>query len=261
MSGLLRRLASQTLMGGASPIHSQARLPFAGPLEWAQSGEVVSTPIVSTPQADVSQTSPIAEVPARLAEASTFQRPAKPSVVQASENVGKPNDNPIKPSKPVMEDRLAITKPMSISLANQQAVTQTSQNPTKPIVSVSIGNGALGGEQPVEVSQLQTMRGDGNPTLEVRHKGQASLPQPLLNTTYPPPRQEEKPGSPAAYPAGVSRSSQPKETTVNEVHVHIGRIEVTAMHDSPAPKRSTPATRRQPMSLEDYLNKRKGGAV
>ena len=76
MSGLLRRLASQTLMGGASAIHSQARLPFAGSLDWVQSGEVISTPNPSTPQGDVSQTSPIAEVPARLAKPSTFQRPA-----------------------------------------------------------------------------------------------------------------------------------------------------------------------------------------
>lgn len=44
----------------------------------------------------------------------------------------------------------------------------------------------------------------------------------------------------------------------NEVHVHIGRIEVTALHEPPAAapariKRNSP----QPMSLDDYLSKRR----
>ena len=41
----------------------------------------------------------------------------------------------------------------------------------------------------------------------------------------------------------------------NEVHVHIGRIEVTAVQSSEAPRRKAKAAQ-QPMSLDDYLARR-----
>jgi hypothetical protein len=46
---------------------------------------------------------------------------------------------------------------------------------------------------------------------------------------------------------------------VTEVRVSIGRIEVTAVHDAlPSPRRSPPRTAK-PMSLEEYLARRRGG--
>jgi hypothetical protein len=45
-----------------------------------------------------------------------------------------------------------------------------------------------------------------------------------------------------------------EETT--EVHVSIGRIEVTAVHEAPPPKRQAP-TSAKPMSLDEYLARRK----
>ncbi len=47
-----------------------------------------------------------------------------------------------------------------------------------------------------------------------------------------------------------------EETT--EVHVSIGRIEVTAVHE-PAPAKPAASRRNAPMSLDDYLAKRHGG--
>jgi hypothetical protein len=41
----------------------------------------------------------------------------------------------------------------------------------------------------------------------------------------------------------------------SEVHIHIGRIEVTAMHEA-APPRRPPVPRPSPMSLDAYLAKR-----
>jgi hypothetical protein len=62
------------------------------------------------------------------------------------------------------------------------------------------------------------------------------------------------PFAPAAEHTG---RGQGEETT--EVHVHIGRIEVTAVHEAPASKR--PASERaKPTTLEDYLARRQGGA-
>jgi hypothetical protein len=54
---------------------------------------------------------------------------------------------------------------------------------------------------------------------------------------------------------GANRSGAVEEST--EVHVSIGRIEVTAVHEALPPKR---AAQRRPaaMSLDEYLAKREG---
>ena len=52
---------------------------------------------------------------------------------------------------------------------------------------------------------------------------------------------------------GSGRQGQVDEIT--EVHVSIGRIEVTAVHESPPPKRQAP-TPAKPLSLDEYLARR-----
>jgi hypothetical protein len=47
-----------------------------------------------------------------------------------------------------------------------------------------------------------------------------------------------------------------KEEETTEVHVHIGRIEVTAVHAAPQPKRRVQEKPR-PMTLDEYLNRRR----
>jgi hypothetical protein len=42
----------------------------------------------------------------------------------------------------------------------------------------------------------------------------------------------------------------------NEVHIHIGRIEVTAVHESATPRRPAGAPTAPPMSLQEYFAKR-----
>jgi hypothetical protein len=58
----------------------------------------------------------------------------------------------------------------------------------------------------------------------------------------------------AASP-GPSASRMVEETA--EVHVSIGRIEVTALQGAPAPKKA-PRNNRAPLSLDDYLSRRRG---
>jgi hypothetical protein len=50
--------------------------------------------------------------------------------------------------------------------------------------------------------------------------------------------------------------SSTRDTEPNEVHVHIGRIEVTAVPQPASPKRGAPAPVRRSMSLMDYLTQR-----
>jgi hypothetical protein len=42
------------------------------------------------------------------------------------------------------------------------------------------------------------------------------------------------------------------------VHIHIGRIELTAVPE-PAPSRRKPGPAKKPMSLDDYLERRRKG--
>jgi hypothetical protein len=53
--------------------------------------------------------------------------------------------------------------------------------------------------------------------------------------------------------AASPQSSAADETT--EVHLHIGRIDVTALHEAPPPRRKA-AQARAPRSLDDYLSRR-----
>ncbi len=78
-----------------------------------------------------------------------------------------------------------------------------------------------------------------------------AMPARLLPPHTPPRRQPAT----ANPPERTDTSSTP-----NEVHVHIGRIEVTAVQESPQPK---PRQKRgqAPLSLDDYLAKRRGGST
>ncbi len=62
----------------------------------------------------------------------------------------------------------------------------------------------------------------------------------------------------AAISTGSAAADGPAEAT-SEVHVHIGRIEVTAVQEMPAKQRA-PRERPGALSLEAYLARRRGGA-
>ena len=45
---------------------------------------------------------------------------------------------------------------------------------------------------------------------------------------------------------------------VPDVHIHINRVELTAVTAPPPPRRSHPAQTKKPMSLDEYLQRRNG---
>jgi hypothetical protein len=53
-------------------------------------------------------------------------------------------------------------------------------------------------------------------------------------------------------PVGPNVAAQAAADEPTEVHIHIGRIEVTAVHEAPAP-RTLPSRKQAPMSLDAYL--------
>jgi hypothetical protein len=81
-----------------------------------------------------------------------------------------------------------------------------------------------------------------------------AVPEPLLGPARPTPDHR---GSVSPHRLGQPfETRQPNESETTEVHVHIGRIEVTAVHEA-APERPRRSKVPGPMSLDEYLTRRR----
>ena len=255
MSGLLRRLAGQALNGGGPAIHSQARMPYLAPLEFASSQ--ASQPMMATVQPAAS--APVAGPPLHAAPPPNAGHAGPVSAVLPSADASQPNAVPA-PMGQVQENppaevvgpsaRFAPARPMPPDLMP----ADTGQFPP-PIP----GNPDRQSEAaPMPAGQSQTGVSQSGP-LPFADGQFASprLPAPLLAASRPPlPAESARPASP---PPGSPQTARANPAEPNEVHVHIGRIEVTAVHESQPPKRAAAPPRRQPLSVEDYLAQRRGG--
>ncbi len=87
---------------------------------------------------------------------------------------------------------------------------------------------------------------------------QLESPSPLVSQAPTSPRATPAPPRPAsaAQPAAWQRAApQRGADDAAEVHIHIGRIEVTAVHEAPSPRRR-PAPAPAPTSLDSHLARR-----
>jgi hypothetical protein len=104
--------------------------------------------------------------------------------------------------------------------------------------------------QPVAQPSLPPANGSGVGAVPERTLDKLVLPLPLLPAS--PPGAAPAPAASASASASALPAREP-----DEVHVHIGRIEVTAIQESrPASKPSRKGA--APLSLDDYLARRKG---
>ncbi len=88
----------------------------------------------------------------------------------------------------------------------------------------------------------------------------ASLPDwPQVEPLLAPTIRVRWPTSAALPPQGHQPSRGGPADTTTEVHVSIGRIEVTAIHEPAAPAQRPAARRKAPVSLDEYLARRQGG--
>jgi hypothetical protein len=99
-----------------------------------------------------------------------------------------------------------------------------------------------------------------------RHRQRASSERvfiPLLasiaNTDEPAPANVARPPAAVGRAPRLIQSERNAASEPNEVQIHIGRIEVTAVPQAPAPAPVAPP-RRSGMSLDDYLKQRNGRA-
>lgn len=227
MTGLLHRLA-QRATGCAWTVRSDVRLPFGADGLDRPHDETVP-PLM---EAAVPQT----HAPAR-------PRPAEPaSLVTAAPGQAMPPRG----QSPAVAAQPGRAQPVEAEAAAQRtpvATTPPAQPPGAP------------GAAAVPATAMPTM---------------ASPQTPARPPSTPPPRREEpapllppQPGAaghaaplaqtvrgPAAF--ALRPAPQTAASPETEVHIHIGRIDVTALHEAPRPK-ARPRERTQPVSLDAYL--------
>jgi hypothetical protein len=244
MTGFLQRLAERA-MGVSRPARAASAAPFA-PLTEAV-GEETAAEIRPGPES-ASAPSPVAR-----GSATTVMRSIEPLTTGA-----QPSPSAPAAPTPSLVAELTTLKQMT---APPLIAPAPAAMPSPP----SPGTEAAAARE--TVPEVRAARPDfaGLPASEVRLP---RLPNEHVENAHPlqsapPPLLASTSDSPSAFrvatPGGAAtadrRTQAVEETT--EVHVHIGRIEVTAVHE-PAPAKPAAARRPAPMSLDEYLARRLG---
>jgi hypothetical protein len=259
MKGLLHRLAARAA-GTAVPVRSDVRQPFGGAgLGWSEATDT---------EADAGRPAP-AVAGARHAEAKGA--PPGRSVARTKEDAPAPMvDEPaahVVQAAAVHSFGDAIATPSARHEAAAGTVAAERLPPRLvdgPPVVAAVTNA------PAE--RIEAEPGVQPPMNEPPHPfGQATPGIGSKPMPWRPERTEPTRLMPAAEPsqtpaAGLSAARAPawaahppaqavKTEEPTEVHVHIGRIDVTAVHEA-APSRRRPAGAPSPMSLDAYLARR-----
>lgn len=228
MSGLLRRLAEQALGRGDAAIRPLARIPYVAPLELATETVAVAPDPDRTP------------VPREAGEGPH----ADPGA-----DAGSPT-----PPEVLVEPRVSQGRTARAQIPAVGGEGDHAERPSHAHIVGTAEPGAIEGVQP----SAGDPPADPAPAAPARGPIHLTLPAPLL--APPPPARSPLLGSAphrtASGPAEVRRLSEPE---TNEVHVHIGRIEVTAVQEAPPAKKSRARPTRKPMSLDEYLARRTEG--
>ncbi|MDD5410696.1 MAG: hypothetical protein PHF31_04665 [Methylobacter sp.] len=254
MNGFLHRIAAQAMGSRDSSLHSVARLPYAispSPVHNEEAnGQVVTLgtkgnkrhPIVNNgaesdhvPSQNQLPDSNQAEIGAQALENEVIPTSSEVLIAQSATGIT---------TKPDIE----IVHPSSLKSRPRQA--------EKSVKKAAAGGSPVWDEvinthTPLNYSATKSIANDGPyPTLT-----DSATPPPLLplkNSAYPSALNSTAVAQ-RGEPRGSAWQSQVEETT--EVHVSIGRIEITAVHEAPPPKRQAPATAK-PMTLDEYLARR-----
>lgn len=242
MNGFLHRLAAQA-MGSTNTLRSAARTPYA--------------PLSPVNRADLDRQTPTLDTAGNEQQhmgSSGADWDPVPSqeqhhVSSHSEIGSQPRDNEVVPSSPEI---LVVKSDTGLHVKPDHPSGLSS--PAKAMLRQSNIEKTVAGEPPVLAEGIE-MRVPGNDSATLTDSNYPSPLLPLKNAARP----SALNASAAAQRGelgGYGRQGQADEIT--EVHVSIGRIEVTAVHESPPPKRQAP-TPAKPLSLDEYLARRGRG--
>ena len=246
MSGFLHRLAAQSMGSSESTLRSLARLPYAIP----------PSPVHNELGTRGNKRHSIAESGAELDRVPGQNQPRDSFHAEIDAQALGNEVIPSSPDALIAQSATGFTARPGLEIIHPSSVKSTQRQPVTTVINTAAG------ESPVWDAIIKTHSPLNNPaTKSIANDGSyptftdSSTPQPLLplqNTAHP---SALNSGAIAqrGKPRGSAWQSQVEETT--EVHVSIGRIEVTAVHEAPPPKRQAPATAK-PMTLDEYLARR-----
>jgi len=257
MSTLFRRLAAQQLGTPAPRIRPRASLPYQS-----------APAMLDTPLADELAPPAIAPPPAARVVAPRHPNSDDP-IVEHGPAAPRPSPgaditaaasrqaSTIKGDAPPAGDPTPLHAPEVLALG---------QLPTRPTDTPPTGSQRLTSRRAESTRPSQHAQTPGavatgsHPEPSQAPTATSPWPRPLVPTYQPPSAQtaglRQQPASGASTP---QRGHAP-EAAPDEIHVHIGRIEVTAVSEAPKPK-ARAARGQAPMSLDDYLAKRQRGGA
>jgi hypothetical protein len=218
MSGLVHRLANQAMGTGDAKVHAAMRSRYSEPLTGMAIDQPGPDRIRDRPHSD----SGSASVPSNARAVSIVKNPGEKRAFRFPESD--------KASVSVMP----ATAPFHARANDQIISAETIEAPRREAPTPPL---------PARVLNVPTDEAPGPrmPRQLVEHPGRVR----------PEPATALRPNAAFDRPLPSMRDSEP-----NEVHVHIGRIEVTAVAQPAPPKRRAPAPVRGSMSLTDYLAQR-----
>lgn len=250
MKGLLHRLAARAA-GTTVPVRSDARLAFGGAdLAWGETIEIEAAP---QPSVGIRASDP---AQAREAQAREAARPS-----------GQPDGSEHEAPAPMLH-RQSTPSPRPAPLTDLQppaspatspAALWASAGPPDPRLPPRLVEGrsadgmqappthAEPRDEPAGLASPPSLR----PDTALRSNGEPSLLMPRVVAERAP-TPAGRLSAAARGPVWPNVAAQAVADEPTEVHIHIGRIEVTAVHEAPAP-RIQPKGRHAPMSLDAYL--------
>jgi hypothetical protein len=278
MNGLLHRLAARAI-GTAVTLRSDARLPFGGgALTWADTlePEFAATRNGMQPDEQISLSSaaqsgrvePGLPLPGTTAQTATDApsdeaRPGiAPPVMHNPTNELRP-DIALLPEQPLrMQTKLPSLRDREPSISHLPE-EQLSARTEVPSMLDAPALAEMPGERVARRRQRPSIvpsEGDADIALRPAQSLGDPAPSKLVAADGSMSGPAVAPGVRSAMGAWLERAPWPQATarTVDEpteVHIHIGRIDVTAVHEAPPP-RPRPDPVPAPLSLDTYLARR-----
>ena len=272
MSGILRRLAGQSLSTIKPMIHSMRRLPYAEPLELERETlpdqEHIPELVANARQGETRTglRKPVAhEMKSAITPDRAKEHPVNgPTYNEPSEIV--PASTPRSGDAPqTSREHSGSVSWNTPELATEQ-LTPTSQRPTiSERARLEITGPAHDPSDPISPEHRRASGQDVGYEADPPRQAYdtATLPVPLLKMS----RANRGPDAThaavrgAPFPATEKNRFAATDAESTEVHVHIGRIEVTATQDAVSDKSRERKAARKPMSLDEYLRTRHGGST
>ncbi len=251
MSGLFRRLARQATGQPQATVHAMARLPFQAPPELLPTQDGAA-PLMAP--ADGVQSSrggvPVVSAPAAATQAALHHAtPGAESVAPTSLQIPPLVHTPLPAADSAVAPKTASRPRASAPVADQgqpglDPLAADIHGAERP-VGASLPERLL---DPVAAATFERTSHPAGTQDAAGVKPPSAVPDPLLPTQTTPAAARRS--EPASATATARVAAEP-----TEVHVHIGRIEVTAVQ-APAPAKRPARSGQAPMSLDAYLAKR-----